>query len=85
MTSDDPKVQDRTDDLAWDTISWWLALAVAILGIPSLSFIIVTLTGVEDVMGILVFMVTCWTCTYFGIYLVTHPNMKKKRDFTRDS
>jgi len=71
------------DDLPWDAISWWLLLIVAVLAIPSLAFVIVTVTGVQGIMGILVFMFACWGCTYFGMHLMKHPNMKKKIDITK--
>jgi hypothetical protein len=78
-----PETNTESRDLPWNGISWWIMLIMSVLAIPSLGFVVVTITGVEDIMGVLVFMVTCWACTYFGMHLVKHPNMNEKRDFTR--
>ena len=81
----DPKKNGTPEDLAWDSMSWWILLIVAVLAIPALGYVIVTVTGVQGIMGILVFMVACWGCTYFGMHLVKHPNMHEKIDFTKDT
>jgi len=74
--------QASTDNLPWDCISWWLVFVVAVIAIPALGFVIVTVTGVHGLMGIVVFTIACWACTYFGMYLVKHPSMREKIDFT---
>jgi hypothetical protein len=58
-------------------------LITAVIAIPALGFIVVTVSGVTGVMGIVLFMVCCWTATYFGIELVKHPHMHERRDFTK--
>jgi hypothetical protein len=79
-----PKEQDAPDDLPWDAISWWLALIVGVLAIPSLAFVIVTVMHIKGIMSITVFTVACWACTYFGMHLVKHhPSMREKIDFTK--
>jgi|GEM_PF-2970991 len=78
-----PTETTSDDNIPWDALSWWLFLVVAILAIPSLGYIIVSLTGLTDLIGIAVFMVTCWACTYFGMHLVKHPNMNEKKDITQ--
>jgi hypothetical protein len=82
----EPQTQNespQTDNIPWPALSWWLLLIITVLAIPSLAFVVVTVTGIKGIMGILVFMVACWACTYFGMYLVTHPNCKEKIDFTK--
>jgi len=71
------------DSINWPLLSWWLMLSTAVLAIPALGFVIVTVTGIKGIMGICVFAVCCWVSTYFGMYLVRHPNMHKKIDFTK--
>ena len=73
----------NSDNLPWNSISWWLMLVMAVLAIPCLGFVIVTVTGVNGVMGVLVFMFACWACTYFGMHLMKHPSMSEKRDITK--
>jgi lipopolysaccharide export LptBFGC system permease protein LptF len=73
----------NTDNLAWDTISWWFMLIVAVLAIPALGYAIVTVTGITGIMGILVFIVACWSSTYFGMHLMKHPSMREKKDITK--
>ncbi len=82
MLSRSPQDNDQ-DDLPWSTISWWLMLATAVIAIPALAFSIVTATGVTGIVGLLVFIVACWTCTYFGMHVMKHPSMSEKRDFTK--
>jgi hypothetical protein len=84
MSNETPPDDKNTDKLPWDLMGWWLTLVVAVIAIPALAFIVVTITGVDDIIGLMVFMVCCWTSSYFGIQLMKHPNMHKKRDFTRD-
>jgi len=82
MEKPTPHETPESNDIPWSALSWWLLLIVSVLAIPSLAFVIVTVTGIQGIMGILVFMVDCWACSYFGMYLVKHPNMHKKIDFT---
>jgi len=82
MSSKSPQ-SNEPKDLPWDTMSWWLMLATAVLAIPALAFAIVTVTGVEGILGIIVFMFACWGCTYFGMHLMKHPSMNIKSDITR--
>ena len=72
-----------SDMIPWDTLSWWLVLTTAVIAIPSLGFIMVTVAGIEGLMGLAVFITTCWSCTYLGMFLVAHSSMKEKRDFTK--
>ncbi len=83
MENQTPNEPPETDPIPWDATSWWLLLMVAVLAIPSLAFVIVTVTGIKGMMGIGVFMVACWACTYFGMHLAKHPNMHEKIDFTK--
>jgi hypothetical protein len=71
------------ENMRWSNLAWWLFLITAVLAIPSLGFVIVTVAGVQGMMGICVFMVSCWTATYFGMHIVKHPNMHEKKDFTK--
>jgi lipopolysaccharide export LptBFGC system permease protein LptF len=80
---DDPKHHEDNDTIRWSALSWWLFLIAAVLAIPSLGFVIVTVAGIKGAMGIIVFMVCCWSATYFGMHLVSHPNMHKKKDLTK--
>jgi len=84
MAENTPDNDTPADNLPWVAIGWWFMLAVSVIAIPSLAYVIVTLTGTSGVIGLAVFMVCCWACTYFGMHLMSHPNMNKKRDFTRD-
>lgn len=59
-------------------------MVTGVMAIPSLGFIIVTVAGVDGVIGVCVFVVCCWAATYFAIHMFNHPNMHKKRDFTRE-
>ena len=83
MEDQTPNHPPSTDSIPWSALSWWLLLIVSVLAIPSLAFVIVTVMGVHGIMGILVFMVCCWSCTYFGMHLVKHPSMSEKIDFTK--
>jgi len=83
MTNKSPNEHPNADHLPWDTISWWLMLVTAVIAIPGLAFSIVTVTGVQGIFGILVFMFACWGCTYFGMHLMKHPSMNEKIDVTK--
>jgi cytochrome bd-type quinol oxidase subunit 2 len=82
MQSQSPQ-DNNQDDLPWHTISWWLMLATAVIAIPALAFAIVTVSGVKGIVALVVFMVACWGCTYFGMHLMHHPSMSEKRDLTK--
>ena len=48
-----------------------------------LAFAIVTVSGVKGIVALVVFMVACWGCTYFGMHLMHHPRMSEKHDLTK--
>lgn len=82
----EPKEHAAPDDLPWATITWWLALIVAVLAIPSVGLMIAVVTQLNGTMSILVFAVACWASAYFGMHLMKHhPSMRKKIDFTKRS
>ena len=57
-------------------IFWWATLVVAVLAVPSLATIITSLIPVQGLGGIVVFVLSCWICTYLGMRLMAAKDKK---------
>lgn len=57
-------------------VIWWAYLITAVLAIPSLSFLVTTVLPVSGAVELLIFIVACWMCTYFGMRLMSPPKQK---------
>ncbi len=51
-------------------IYWWSSLVVAVLAVPSIGFVIASVVPGRELGQIVVFMLTCWLCTFFGMRLM---------------
>jgi len=59
-------------------IWWWAKLLVAVLAVPAIGFIVVSMFSVEGMMQIAIFMATCWVCVYLGMRLMQNPKIAEK-------
>ena len=59
-------------------IWWWATLLMAVIAVPTLGVIVVSLSGAQGMMQIAVFMLTCWVSTYLGMRLMQNPKMSEK-------
>lgn len=57
----------------FDGLLWWAMLTVAVLAIPSLAFVIVSAISLEGIGGLVVFVLSCWICTFIGMKLMHRP------------
>ncbi|MGE0755165.1 MAG: hypothetical protein AB7L92_08415 [Alphaproteobacteria bacterium] len=58
-------------------VMWWMTLLVAVLAIPSAAIIVTLLFQVEGIAQILLFVITCWLCTYLGMRLMQNPKIQE--------
>ena len=66
-----------------DGIWWWATLVVAVIAVPTLGLIVVSIFNAEGMMQIALFMITCWLCTYLGMRLMQNPKMAEKFTFKK--
>lgn len=69
MTDDQQDKMIKDPHSTWGHIYWWAILVVAVLAIPSIGFVLAALVP-GNVGQILVFMLTCWACTFIGMRLM---------------
>ena len=53
----------------WAWAYWWAFLVVAVLAVPSIGFLFAMVIPDRNVQ-LLVFILTCWFCTYLGMRLM---------------
>lgn len=54
----------------WAWAYWWSFLTVAVLAVPSIGFIFAMMIPDKDIGQLVVFVLTCWLCTYLGMRLM---------------
>ena len=54
----------------WAWAYWWSFLVVAVLAVPSVGFLIAMVVPEKEIGQLVVFVLTCWTCTYLGMRLM---------------
>lgn len=54
----------------WEGVYWWAVLVVAVLAIPSIGFIVAAAAPDKNVTQLVVFVFTCWVCTFLGMKLM---------------
>jgi hypothetical protein len=53
-------------------IFWWAKLVVAVLAVPALGAVVALASGGahKGFLGVVIFVVACWVCTYLGMKLM---------------
>ena len=66
-------------------IWWWAMLVVAVLAVPAIGAIVVLASGAgaKGLLGVAIFIVTCWVCTYLGMRLMHNPKIAEKLDINK--
>lgn len=60
----------------WATAIWWATLVVAVLAVPSLAIIITLIVPVHGSGSLVVFVLSCWACTFLGMRLMVKKDKK---------
>lgn len=63
----------------WDVsgVLWWTALLVTAFAVPSFGFAISYLFPFRGFLQLVVFILSCWLCTYLGMRLMENPRMSE--------
>jgi hypothetical protein len=56
-------------------VMWWATMLTAVLAIPSLAAIILSVIQPTGMGAVLTFMLSCWACVYVGMKLVNNPKI----------
>lgn len=59
-------------------LMWWSTLLVAVLAVPPVGFIAAKSLPFQGLGEVVVFVITCWVCTWLGMMLMRHPSMQRK-------
>lgn len=70
-TKDVPKASDYH---SLDAIYWWAMLVIAVIAIPAGGAIIAVLLPLKGFGQLAAFVIGCWACTWFGMWLMQHSN-----------
>lgn len=70
MNKGSKKKGKTTGGSLWDEIYWWAFLVVAVLAVPSVGFIVAAMVPDKNIAQLVVFVLTCWACTYLGMRLM---------------
>ena len=54
----------------WAGAYWWAFLTVAVLAVPSVGFLFAMVIPDKNIVQLIVFVLTCWFCTYLGMRLM---------------
>ena len=72
-------MQDK-DSSVMGTLIWWATLVVAVLAVPSIGFIVSRLIPIKGIGELLIFILSCWFCTYLGMKLMHRQQPNKDTD-----
>lgn len=61
---------------AIEGIVWWTMLMVAVLAIPAISIMVSMALPLSDFARVVSFIVTCWACTWAGMWLMRRSDLK---------
>ncbi len=56
--------------ITFDGILWWAMLLVAVLAVPGVAVAVMLAMPGGDTFKAATFIVTCWGCTWLGMWLV---------------
>jgi hypothetical protein len=56
--------------LTFEGVVWWAMLLVAVLAIPAVAVSVMLAMPEGDTFKAATFIVTCWGCTWLGMWLV---------------
>ncbi|MDX2073196.1 MAG: hypothetical protein SFX19_02385 [Alphaproteobacteria bacterium] len=70
MVEDDKQYESNRPGSLWAAIYWWTFLVVAVLAVPSIGFIFAMVIPDKNIGQLVVFVLTCWSCTYLGMRLM---------------
>ncbi len=62
-------------DVNFKEVSWWVLLATAVLVVPCIAYLITTLAHVTGGSEVLIFVISCWACVFFGLRLMKAPRI----------
>lgn len=51
-------------------VYWWAVLVVAVIAVPSLGFLFAAMVPDKNILQLVVFVLTCWFCTFLGMRLM---------------
>lgn len=55
-------------------IVWWTTLIVTVVAVPLVGVMVALAVTKQAFVQILIFMVTCWACTWLGMWLMKKAN-----------
>lgn len=56
-------------------VNWWIMLGVAVLAVPAFAIMMITLIQPSGVGVAIIFMASCWLCTYAGLRVMKNPRI----------
>jgi len=65
-----PDTKHTRSQNIWHGIYWWACLVVAVIVVPSIAFAVTVALPGTGFAEILIFIVTCWVCTFLGMKLM---------------
>lgn len=61
-----------------DHLMWWMTLIVAVMSVPAFALIVVAVIPATGFGQVIVFVLSCWACTYLGMRLMEHPSLSER-------